>query len=410
MSLVYQRLVIRSRNCLTQCLRLVSGQLEKGPSLQFSSVAYIWGAGDGGQLGTRTQEDSLLPIKFPVSEEVSHIGCGCGFTLAADTSSSCIWTTGLNTFGQLGRQLTCNNLKESDEKPAAVNIHVGTSLSMVDQISCGRSHSVVLFSDGEVLSCGGNYHGQCGVGDLGSKLIRHFTKIPDIPGKIVQIACGMDHTLLLSDEGEVFTCGWGADGQTGLGHFQNEATFKPIQGALKDVRIKQIATSADCCLALSVDGEAFSWGNNEYQQLATGSDEDQIAVPTRAKLLNNLPQIKQVSAGGSNCAVVTESGDVYSWGYGVLGHGREVSFTKTPKKIQEFDNIDEPVARVCCGPDYMTVITDSGSLYTWGRGSFGRLGLGSTEDQWIPKKVPLPGEVIEISCGLDHMAAIIRLT
>ena len=36
-----------------------------------------------------------------------------------------------------------------------------------------------------------------------------------------------------------------------MDHFHNEATFKPIQGALKDVRIKQIATSADCCLALS---------------------------------------------------------------------------------------------------------------------------------------------------------------
>lgn len=44
-----------------------------GPSLQFSSVAYIWGAGDGGQLGTGTQEDSLLPIKFPVSEEVGSL-------------------------------------------------------------------------------------------------------------------------------------------------------------------------------------------------------------------------------------------------------------------------------------------------------------------------------------------------
>ena len=47
--------------------------LSPGPSLQFSSVAYIWGAGDGGQLGTRTQEDSLLPIKFPVSEEVGSL-------------------------------------------------------------------------------------------------------------------------------------------------------------------------------------------------------------------------------------------------------------------------------------------------------------------------------------------------
>ena len=38
---------------------------------QFSSVAYVWGAGDGGQLGTGTQECGLVPIKLPVPGEVS---------------------------------------------------------------------------------------------------------------------------------------------------------------------------------------------------------------------------------------------------------------------------------------------------------------------------------------------------
>lgn len=51
------------------------------------------------------------------------------------------------------------------------------------------------------------------------------------------------------------------------------------------------------------------------------------------------------------------SGELYSWGYGVLGHGREVSFTKTPRKIQEFVNTDEVVTQVTCGPDFMAVIT-----------------------------------------------------
>jgi len=37
----------------------------------------------------------------------------------------------------------------------------------------------------------------------------------------------------------------------GLGHFKDLATFNLIEGELKDVRIKQIASSADCCLALS---------------------------------------------------------------------------------------------------------------------------------------------------------------
>ena len=36
---------------------------------------------------------------------------------------------------------------------------------------------------------------------------------------------------------------------------------------------------------------------------------------------------------------------------------------------------------------FFILALDSGSLYTWGRGSFGRLGLGSNEDQWVPKKV-----------------------
>ena len=37
----------------------------------------------------------------------------------------------------------------------------------------------------------------------------------------------------------------------GLGHFKDEASFKLIEGELKDVQIKQVASSADCCLALS---------------------------------------------------------------------------------------------------------------------------------------------------------------
>ena len=38
---------------------------------------------------------------------------------------------------------------------------------------------------------------------------------------------------------------------TGLGHFNNESSFKVVEGALKDVNVKEVATSGDSCLALS---------------------------------------------------------------------------------------------------------------------------------------------------------------
>ena len=51
------------------------------------------------------------------------------------------------------------------------------------------------------------------------------------------------------------------------------------------------------------------------------------------------------------------TGELYNWGYGVLGHGREVSFSKIPRKIQEFSSTDETVTRVFCGPDNTAVVT-----------------------------------------------------
>lgn len=41
--------------------------------------------------------------------QVSHIGCGYGFTIAAKADSYSLWTTGLNSFSQLGRQLSSSN-------------------------------------------------------------------------------------------------------------------------------------------------------------------------------------------------------------------------------------------------------------------------------------------------------------
>ena len=57
--------------------------------------------------------------------------------------------------------------------------------------------------------------------------------------------------------------------------------------------------------------------------------------------------------------------------------------------------------QIACGSTYSTAITSSGLLYTWGRGNYGRLGHGGSEDQTIPNIVTaLKGHrVIDIACG-----------
>ena len=66
-----------------------------------------------------------------------------------------------------------------------------------------------------------------------------------------KIVCGQDHTLFLTKNGQVYSCGWGADGQTGLGDYINQGTPKLVQGEIQGEKIVRLVTSADAVLALN---------------------------------------------------------------------------------------------------------------------------------------------------------------
>lgn len=59
------------------------------------------------------------------------------------------------------------------------------------------------------------------------------------------------NSMLLTETGKVYTFGWGADGQTGLAHYQNEHRPSLVKGDLAGQRIIKVTGAADCVLALS---------------------------------------------------------------------------------------------------------------------------------------------------------------
>lgn len=58
-------------------------------------------------------------------------------------------------------------------------------------------------------------------------------------------------SLFITQAGKVYSCGWGADGQTGLGHYNNESEPTVIEGDIKGEKIVKVVSSADCVLALN---------------------------------------------------------------------------------------------------------------------------------------------------------------
>ena len=77
-------------------------------------------------------------------------------------------------------------------------------------------------------------------------------------------------------------------------------------------------------------------------------------------------QVKQISCGGQHCAIVTNDGKCYTWGkgsYGRLGHG-SLAAVGAPTEVLSLS--DKFMIKVTCGFAFTSVISNDGELYSWG--------------------------------------------
>lgn len=362
-------------------------------------------------------------IQFSELFDVTGIACGYGFslyTVKQDKKGVSLFGTGINSDSQLGHQR--NKYRHTLERitypiPIEIKHPLSHDEVVIDKCAAGRAHSLLVSDQGEVFTLGNNSYGQCGrpiIKDesyLGNGNV-HF--MPKIGGEGVRdVFCGQDHSFFLTTSGRVFACGWGADGQTGLEHFDTVHEPTEVRGDIKGENIVKISCKADCNLALNDKGEVFGWGNTEYGQFVL-DDTQQLNVPRYLEITKGLSKIIDVATTGSACLILNENGDVFTWGYGLLGFGPNASHVPLPKQIpatlfgrNEF-NPNNRVVAVRGGLCHMAAVDDQGALYTWGRNKYACLGLGHTKDQYFPFKAVVNAKVVDAQCGADHTMALCK--
>uniref|UniRef100_A0A2K6PSP2 RCC1-like G exchanging factor-like protein n=1 Tax=Rhinopithecus roxellana TaxID=61622 RepID=A0A2K6PSP2_RHIRO len=343
--------------------------------------------------------------------QISSAACGYGFTLLSSKTKDItkVWGMGLNKDSQLGFHRSRKDKTRGYEyvlEPSPVSLPLDRPQeTRVLQVSCGRAHSLVLTDREGVFSMGNNSYGQCGRKVIENEIYSESHRVhrmQDFDGQVVQVACGQDHSLFLTDKGEVYSCGWGADGQTGLGHYNITSAPTKLGGDLAGVNIVQVTTYGDCCLAVSADGGVFGWGNSEYLQLASVTDSTQVNVP-RCLHFSGVGKVRQAACGGTGCAVLNGEGHVFVWGYGILGKGPNLVESAVPEMIPpslfgstEF-NPEIQVSRIRCGLSHFAALTNKGELFVWGKNIRGCLGIGRLEDQYFPWRAPAPSASTKIT-------------
>jgi len=227
---------------------------------------YSFGSNDFGQLGCGPRANAGLN-KVDLPERAVSVVAGHDHSCAL-TESGKLYVWGCGTSGQLGLEHS-QNINRPEE---FTNIQ-----DRIVKVACGYMHTAVISEKGDLFVFG-FIHNELKFGFSG-KLIKNFP--PNDP--VVSLASGSTHLLVLTATGFVYGYGVNGHGQLGV---DGTPRFNNVQdiSALRGRKIVQIATGFQHSVVLTSAGQALGFGRNEKGQLGVGHNKPQttpgpVAIP-----------------------------------------------------------------------------------------------------------------------------------
>ncbi|CAN8256534.1 unnamed protein product [Cochlearia groenlandica] len=381
---------------------------------------FIWGEGIGeGVLGGGNRRvknsfeikmDSLLPkaLESTIVLDVQNIACG-GQHAVLVTKQGESFSWGEESEGRLGHGVDSNI-----QHPKLIDALNTTNIELV---ACGEFHSCAVTLSGDLYTWGKGDFGVLGHGNEVSHWVPKRVNFMLEGIHVSSIACGPYHTAVVTSAGQLFTFGDGTFGV--LGHGDRKSVFIPREvDSLKGLRtvraacgvwhtaaIVEVMVGSSSSSNIS-SGKLFTWGDGDKGRLGHGNKEPKL-VPTCVAALVE-PNFCQVACGHSLTVALTTSGHVYTMGSPVYGQlGNSHTDGKVPNRV-EGKLHKSFVEEIACGAYHVAVLTSRTEVYTWGKGSNGRLGHGDVDDRNSPTLVESlkDKQVKSIACGTNFTAAV----
>ena len=331
---------------------------------------YSWGIGTAGQLGLGIPANKSSPNQIGSLTNWLQVSCGGYFALAIKTDGT-LWGWGYNGNGQLGLGNNVTNYSSP--------VQVGGLTSWL-QVSAGRYSVAAIKTDGTLWAWGANGSGQLGLNN-GSQY-----SVPKQVGTLTNwksVYSGYNHTAAIKTDGTLWLWGNNYYGQLGLnssGQYAYYSSPKQV-GALTNW--SSVCAGFYNTAAIKTDGTLWTWGENNYGHLGL-NNMNNYSSPKQVGLLTNW---KNIVINQSHAVAVKTDGSLWVWGgnnAGDLGLNNTTSYS-SPMQVGLLRNWSQ--VSIGIAQNGTLAIKTDGTLWAWGQGTFGQLGLGTTTYYSSPKQV-----------------------
>ncbi|WP_170206018.1 RCC1 domain-containing protein [Klugiella xanthotipulae] len=337
-------------------------------------------------------------------------GAGVPAEVEEDLASTGTSGSGVLSFSFAAGSSSATNVSDASGQCGATTIKAGAGYGVMRITATATKGSQTATATaylrvqraGALYSFGkGNCYGALGNGNKSCAqsvpaTVSYFAKdIIDI-----QLARTAEGGTLLNRAGEIYTWGYGCYGLNGQFNSGNSKSYFVPTKVPSPITYKSLASGYYSVGAVSSTGGAYAWGKNyAYVTVATRPLNEAITTPTliHPSLSSG---VKQLSLSQYNGLALKEDGTVWTWGYNYCGYGLGIGSTKaeyvtTPTKLN-FPGAGRMVY-VCAGWASGFAIDEAGNIWSWGDGSYYRLGTGNCTNQRTPVKLTIGGGFTRIN-------------
>nr|XP_006814593.1 PREDICTED: uncharacterized protein LOC102801279 [Saccoglossus kowalevskii] len=245
-------------------------------ALSHDHRVWSWGWGVHGQLGHGDPKDHYTPkhISSLDSYQIMQISAGCCHS-AVLTLGGSVLTFGSSRFGQLGHG--------DIQKVSSPTLVKGIANDKIVMVTCGFYHMVVVSSNPQKLYTWGNHpvtlrhklilsrrrRGSHALLKPDNSEIVHLTPTlldNDITNRIKQISAGCNHTLIVTNAGELYALGKNDFGQLGVGTYRVEQQLPTLVQHFSDKPVLVAAAGAEFSVVMDVAGHTWVWGRADQGQ------------------------------------------------------------------------------------------------------------------------------------------------